>query len=614
MSRVAEPRKKSDRLALVLALVCGVVLYVLLWRLFSVGMAQSYDTTLYGRSMWGIAHGHGFNPVYGTHWLGVHANWGLFVLSPLTWVLEPARVLVVAQATAFAATVYLVLRASREAEGGMSPLGSVAATAWGLSLCATPLLINPFFFDAHPGLLAVPFLLAGLLRVERSRGWDQRATLLLVLAALVREEFAIIGAGCLVLAPAPNGWRLPKRVTFAAGLVCYFALYWFVGRGFFSEFASDRAGQAAADLFAGDGEAVGAFRTQLAVATLLVGGGLVLRGFRWLPCAVPGLVFVAITTKMAEHALNFHYSMFAAPVLVVAAVAGLRGLSANPDFLRFAWATTLVGAVVSAQLGSHPAGDRFEAEYFGYVQSSQPWQRECHALLGTVGDEEGVAMPAMFGPQFAGREHVWSIETLHRQLVERDPEINPNAGRVPPEIDVIALDNSRFASMGRVLANRHGFQLVGVAAGRLALLRRAEGGAPPALLIPGATTECREISIVWPETGLALCDLGRDSSGRVQATITRMSPSESGADAPTAFVLEVDGQPTVLIAMYGLLDPSSLPVGVGVAALSQDRVNAPEVRVHLQDLTGRQFAGTRIADGLGNALELGVSWQFGSTR
>jgi hypothetical protein len=216
----------------------------------------------------------------------------------------------------------------------------------------------------------------------------------------------------------------------------------------------------------------------------------------------------------------------------------------------------------------------------------------------------------MFGPRFAGREHVWSIETLHRQLVERDSEINPNAGQVPAEIDVIALDNTRFASMGRVLVNRHGFQLIGVAAGRLALLQRSQGGSPPALAIPGATSECQTISIVWPETGLALCDLERDSSGRIRATITRMSQAEEGAQAPTAFVVEVDGQPTVLDAMYGLLDPSSLPVGVGVVALSQDRVNAPSVHVHLQDLTGRQFAGTHVAGGLGNAPELGVTWDF----
>ena len=601
---------RPDRLAAVFGILAAIGLAVLLNRLFTVGMAQSYDTTLYGRSLWGIGHGSGINPVYGTHWLGIHANWVLVILAPLSWVISPAATLAVAQSAAFGVSVYLILRAARQAEGRTSPLGVRVATLWGLALVATPLLINPFFFDARPDLIAVPFMLAALLRVERTRAWDRRALLWLVCAALVREEFAVIGAGCLVLSPAPKGWSWGQRVGAAAALVAYFALYWLVIRGHFSDFAADRADQAAGDLFAGAGVGVAHFRQQLALATLAIGGGLVLRGFRWLPAALPGLVFVAISTKLAEHALNFHYPMFAAPVLVVAAIAGLRALSVNPHFLRLVTVASVFAIAVSASLGAHPGGDRFQSEYFGFDEAAQPWQLECHALLDNIPAEAGVAMPAMFGPRFAGREHVWSIETLHRQLIERDTDINPDAGTVPDSIEWIGLDNTRFATLGRVLVNRHGFQLVGIAAGRMALLRRAQGDPPPALAVPGQTADCGELSISWTEMGLGLCDVRRDASGRVHATILRVSPAPATHQLPSAIVVEVDGQPTPLNAFYGLLDPTTIPLGVGVPAITPDRINAPSVRVHLQDLSGRNFTGTPIRDGQPGPAELGVVWEF----
>lgn len=606
----APDSRPPDRVSVVVGILCAIGLGLVLSRLFTVGMAQSYDTTLYGRSLWGIGHGSGVNPVYGTHWLGIHANWVLVLLAPLSWIFSPAMILVGGQAIAAGLSAFLVLRAARDAEGGTSVLGARVATLWGMALVATPLLINPFFFDARPDLIAVPFLLAGLLRVERSGAWDRRAFVYLACAALVREEFAVIGAGCIVLSPAPKGWDLRRRAAAAVGLLAYFALYWFVVRGHFSAFAADRADQAAGDLFAGAGEGVSEFRVQLVIATVTVGGGLVLRGFRWLPAAIPGLVFVGISTKLAEHALNFHYPMFAAPVLVVAAIAGLRSLSTNPHFLRLVLLCSLIGVSVSAALGAHPAGDRFQSEYFGFDESAQPWQRECHALLDGIPDDAGVAMPAMFGPRFAGRQHVWSIETLHRQLVERDSERNPEAGSVPSTVDWIALDNSRFATLGRVLVNRHSFQLVGIAAGRVALLRRADGDPPPVLSIPGSGAECGELSISWSEMGLGLCDISRDRDGRIRATIIRTSPPRPTHRLPSAIVIEVDGQPTPLNPFYGLVDPTTTPLGVAVPAITQDRVSAPEVRVHLQDISGRNFTGTRIEGGQHGEAQLGVLWRF----
>ena len=85
-----------------------------------------------------------------------------------------------------------------------------------------------------------------------------------------------------------------------------------------------------------------------------------------------------------------------------------------------------------------------------------------------------MAVASMFGAPFADRRDVWSLETLTRELVE--------TGTVPVGVRWIAIDNNRFGTLGRVLVNRHGFRLVGIASGRLALFEDpADPDAAPAI-------------------------------------------------------------------------------------------------------------------------------------
>lgn len=601
-----------------------VSLGLLLSRLFEVGMAHTYDTLLYGRSLWGVAFAEPFNTAYGTHWLGVHANFVLYPLAPLARVMEPWRVLVWAQSVAFGATIALIvvaaLRAVRPAGDGELGSRSRVVPAWLVVVWAVvavggaPLLLNPFLFDARPDLIGVPLLLAAFLRVERRSGWDGAALAFVVAAALVREELAVMGAAGMIgfvaprsdaSRPAPQTWGWLRRGLAAAALVGAFAFYWFVVRSSLSDaYSAERAGRAATDLFGGATGEVGPYRVQLALAALSFGGGVALLGWRWLLAAVPGLAFVALATKQPENALNFHYALLAAPALAAASVSGLRvllgassgrvsaaavpqlegdsrvGAPSSRKSLVVVGGAVAVGLAATIAWGAHPLGARFQDAHFGFDAEAREWTAEVHTLLERIPQDEGAAVAPMFAAPFADRRDAWSLETLQRHLVEHE---------APPEgVRWVAIENIRFATLGRVLVMQHGFTLEGVAAGRIALLRAPAGGTRvPGVLEAAADPECVHVAAEFPGVGIRVCDVARVGE-RVAAVAQRVDEART---PPLALVLEVGGAPVNLEAWYGMFDLATLPVGRSVQLRTPDRVRAPDARLHLQDRSGRAWAG-----------------------
>lgn len=595
--------------ACLIGVVAACWLGVTLWRPFTVGMSQSYDTALYARSLWGVANGAPHNPVYGTHWLGIHANFFMALTAPLTKVLAAWQVLVVSQAIAFGATVALVISsvfgASGKADDDTPSL--VLVGGWSLvAVLGAPLVLNPFLFDARPGLVAVPLLLAALLRAQKRGGWDGVCLALCIGAALVREEFAALAGAALVLSPprtVPVRWGLRNRVLGAALLGAYFAAYWGLVRPSLADgFAAERAAQAANDLFALSGDGVGAFRRDFVLSTLAIGGGLAILGWRWLGTAVAGLVFVAASTKMAEHALNFHYGMFAAPGMIVAAVAGVEKVRSQPKRRRsiLLVGALCIGLVSTALFGAHPLGGRFQAAHFGADADAVTWLAECHALVDTVPPEEGVAVASMFGAPLADRAVVWSMETLTHHLREH--------GTLPEDLRWVVLDNHRFGSLGRLLVHVHGLRLYGIATGRIALLGPAGApeNPPPGLGTAVALRECRFPLVKWDDLGLVLCDVERLADDRIGFVVARVTGRPPDA-LPLALQASIGRDGTMFSAAMGLIDISTLDVGQGVFATSAERIRAPELRIHMVDVTGREYPGRRIGAedaSLGVALSL----------
>ncbi len=523
----------SARLARLLAIAAGVGVFSLALRSIYIGQGQSYDTLLYARSLWGMAHGHWFNPAYGTHVFGIHANVALLPLAPLTWLLPAAVVLAAAQAVALTATLDAVARHARH----------TAITAVGLATLS-PLVLNPWLFDLRPGLLAIPLLTGALLRLRAHGTLDARAIALCAAAALVREEFAVVAAAGVTLAPGLRS-QLGRRAGVAAVLLAYMAVYWFFLRDAFSGGAGARADQAASDLLAAS-QGAWAYRAQLAAALAATGGGVIWLGWRWLGAALPGLGLAVLLAKQPEHALSFHYTMFAAPGLLVALVDGLERVR----HARATLAALGVAVATSLAFGSIPGGARFQADAFGFAAEARPWQGEVHDVLASWPPHEGALAPGAFSASVADRETIYSMETATRHVAEH--------AEPPPGLAVALLPAHEWNRLGRWLVHRGGFQLERIVAGRFALLRAGRIDAPNPMLasMPETPLPCPEPTVVWPAAGLAACRVATPDGERV-ALLRIGSPSAPGR----ALALEVvrDNQPIPAAIAHGLINPSQLP-------------------------------------------------------
>ena len=130
----------------------ALTLGALLYRLTFEGWSHSFDTAIYVRLLWGVAHGEWMNP-RDLHVFTIHGNFVFFALAPLAWVFGATWTLLGAQALAFGATIGVTARvgscgdgaARRYAHGGGAPLaGGVRPHR------RHTLLTNPFLFDLRP--------------------------------------------------------------------------------------------------------------------------------------------------------------------------------------------------------------------------------------------------------------------------------------------------------------------------------------------------------------------------------------------------------------------------------------------------------------------------------
>lgn len=461
---------------------------LLLHRLLYGGFAQTFDTMLYARALWGVAHGDFYNPTAGVHAFSVHAHWGLLALAPVVRLLDAALVLVWAQAVSAGATAALVgVAAGREAAAsGIGRASVVVGCATAVAgVVASPLVGNPFLFDARPDLLAVPLATAALLRIRHRGDVDVAAAALLLAAVAMREEVAMLAAPAFLLAPARTGttrWGL--RVGGAAISLGYWAVYWLVLRKLFGGAeAVDRLdgtaslflGGALGDWLAG-AAATGRWKLEIAAAAAATMGGAALLGhWRWWLVAGPGLAFVILPNRMPELALNFHYGLFAAPALLVAGVDGIaRGLAwANTGpaqrhrrrRVALALSATLVATTIFAASSAFPGGGRFRPQWLAPEAEAASDIAAAHAVLAALPADASLTVSYVWGAPYCDRSLVESDVMLRTRLL-RD-------GSAAEAMDYVALRPHEAARSRVQLVEELGYTEQIVADGALVLFRRA---------------------------------------------------------------------------------------------------------------------------------------------
>ena len=569
--------------------VFGLLLLGRLLRMQTEGLSASFDSAIYIRNLWGIAHGEWHNPLVNDHLFGVHGNWVLFALAPLVRFVEPALLLIAAQSLALGATAGLLHAGFVEALGLRASRSKrlAAATVLSIGLLAGPVAINPFLFDLRPDMLGLPLLLAGLLRARRS-GFDARALAWMFAALLVREDFAMVIIGAMATAPFGKGllqdWR--QRALTVAAALGFFAFYWFAVRGWVAPQSVARASGVAAQML--DTAAplplgqLLAYKAEIAAAVLLGGGLLPLFGWRWLGVAGPGLAFLLIQSRMQADLLDFHYAMFALPGLALASVDGLERLVARPRHAPAVALSVAMMAALFATSSALPGGGRHfasrevatdDAGATRLTSDGVPLYEAMNALVAALPAGEGVAVPFALSGGAAARRTILTTEQLKQSVSKGE--------KLPTDLRWIVLFGKDFEALGSRLVSEHGYHLVTTLDRSLAVL--TNGAAPTNWSAFVRQASGCPAAATWPVAGLMLCagPLAANADWWVERREARATV------APTDLFLETGapGSPPLLLrGVSGLVDLSALPAG---AAMPVRCAGACEGAVHAAVVASR---------------------------
>lgn len=583
-----------------LALLLALMLFGLQYRSLYVGQAQSYDTLLYARSLWGIGAGEPLNTVYGTHWLGIHANLTLVLLAPLAQLMEPTTVLLLVQALSFLVVVGSVgwasateaLRAGRQLHGAAA-LGVGVSALFGVG---SALVANPFLFDPRPDAMGAALATAGMLMVWSRRGrWSAGAIAFMVAAVLTREEFIVCFASAMAIpwiqrrAETEVGpWvardssaeveteRLSDgRAAWVAFGLCtaWAALYVLVIRGLFVSdeaalAAGERAREAADALFGVGDSATWMYRAAVLAGTLGTAGGLAVGGWRMLLAGLPALLFVLAIDKGGMDALKYHYALLLVPTLAVSTVMGVSTWMRQAARRPMVWLPAVLLLLAMAQswgLSSWPWGRLYDPVWYGWNLSApeQIAVGRTRWMLSQIPPGDGVAAPYMLAAAEADRANIWSDETLLRTLNETQA--------IPDSIQWVLL-SARHQSRARFLVTRQGFVLTSQYAGIADLLSRRPDATldeqvRESLRAP-AEVGCTEPLARFASAGLTVCAVARGDDERLHIAVK----VDAGAPAPS--------EPTVLMARnaemmsavsfaWGLVLPHQLGGGMWLALSDQ---------------------------------------------
>ena len=193
-------------------LLCGLAIAwvigftALAWHQWTHYWTRSMDMTLYWEALHRFARGSaGLTSTWNT-FLGHHAHWVHFLLTPLAWTGSPLGLFLLQAASVAGAALALHRYAARR----LPPWPALLlAAAWLLQ----PLTQAPVMFDYHPEVLGVAALAWGLVALDERR--PRACALAFVWVAATKET-----SGLVVLAAAPLALRArqPRLALFLLGL------------------------------------------------------------------------------------------------------------------------------------------------------------------------------------------------------------------------------------------------------------------------------------------------------------------------------------------------------------------------------------------------------------
>ena len=424
MDGTEQQHRRATQALAALAAVAGAGLFALSWQRYATFHNRTFDLAFYARIAWGLARGDLLEPIVGAHVAGLHLS---AVLWPLGWLgrlLGTVPVLLVAQASAYAATAFPLARLAGRR------FGSLAYVAAGAAWLLHPNLGHVVPYEFHPGTLAA-LPLAWLLDAVDRR--DARAFVGCVLATLAcREDLATVTAcASLVAAVAfrqdvasrARAWRVGLAVGAGGFSVAYLLFFLLVVHPRYAppvgslQLHFGQWGQTFPEVARYLATHPGALFTHLTqprrllyVFTVLGPFGLVLPLLRprWLVPALPVLAVNLVSHFPTTLDLQSHYLTPALPFVLAAAIEGAAVLAGRLREARRAQGMALLVAapalVAHLLAGGTPLAHDFPLSAF----VRDDFTRAAEALVARIPPDGTVQAPDALLPHLAERR------TLHR--------------------------------------------------------------------------------------------------------------------------------------------------------------------------------------------------------
>ncbi|MBI5527650.1 MAG: DUF2079 domain-containing protein [Deltaproteobacteria bacterium] len=392
-----------------------------IWR-HSIYNSSMYDLALFDQLIWNMAHGRFFeSSIKGFNYLGDHVSPILILLTPLYWIWEDVRILLVFQSAAIAAAAFPFAAAAT---------GALRSRTAGVMMAAVFLLYPNLgyvnLFDFHPEILLVPIFTFVVFFQRRGRPWAAAACALLALT--VKEDAAITAACFGLYLFFAAGARAPGAV------VATVSAAWFLVAMNVIIPANKPSGASDGYLYIERYAHLGASLPEVLRNALLHPVKALVEPYRWwkgvtalrmfvpvafLPfvgwplflVAVPVLAYSYISSYIAQFDLRFQYVTIAVPFILFAALDGAVFVKKRLDGLaavrRIVWLSAPRSAVVVAAallalngfsvywvVNSHRQNKTFARHY------NESAIREA---LGLIPKDASVATINTLGPQLAHR-------------------------------------------------------------------------------------------------------------------------------------------------------------------------------------------------------------------
>ena len=120
MDGTRQDQRRATQVLAVLAAVAGAGLFALSWQRYTTFHNRTFDLAFYARIAWGLARGDLLEPIVGAHIAGLHLSAVLWPLGGLGRLFGTVPVLLVAQASAYAATAFPLARLAGRRFGSLA--------------------------------------------------------------------------------------------------------------------------------------------------------------------------------------------------------------------------------------------------------------------------------------------------------------------------------------------------------------------------------------------------------------------------------------------------------------------------------------------------------------